>query len=141
MNAVKHGLTARDVVIGDEDPKAFETLRAELEADFEPSTRNRTRIGRAAGGATVAAPAYPRAGIGNRQISPKGGAGKLGVRDRILRGSAAWSSGKARSQSPLRRLIRRSQSNNNGEKHWPLAADVLQLFGASEEGGRAGGGN
>jgi len=39
MNAVKHGLTAKYIVIGDEDPDEFEALRADLEADFQPSTR------------------------------------------------------------------------------------------------------
>jgi hypothetical protein len=38
-NAVKHGLTAKDVVIGDEDPQDFEALRTELLRDFEPGTR------------------------------------------------------------------------------------------------------
>ena len=36
---VKHGLTARLIVIGDEDPDAFEALRADLEADWQPSIR------------------------------------------------------------------------------------------------------
>jgi hypothetical protein len=39
MNAVKHGLTAKYIVIGDEDPDEFEALRADLESDFQPSTR------------------------------------------------------------------------------------------------------
>jgi hypothetical protein len=38
MNAVKHGLTANNL-IGDEDPKDFEKLRADIEADFQPQTR------------------------------------------------------------------------------------------------------
>jgi hypothetical protein len=33
MNAYKHGLTAETIVIGDEDPKAFDLLRAELEEE------------------------------------------------------------------------------------------------------------
>ena len=36
MNANKHGLTAKTIVIGDEDPKAFDALRAQLEAEFNP---------------------------------------------------------------------------------------------------------
>ena len=36
MNAHKHGLTAETIVIGDEDPKAFDMLRAELEEEFKP---------------------------------------------------------------------------------------------------------
>jgi hypothetical protein len=39
MNAVKYGLTAKYIVIGDEDPDEFEALRADLEADLQPSTR------------------------------------------------------------------------------------------------------
>ena len=39
MNAVKHGLTAKYIVIGDEDPDEFEALRVDLESDFQPSTR------------------------------------------------------------------------------------------------------
>ena len=39
MNAVKHGLTAKYVVIGDEDPDEFEALRTDLEVELEPSTR------------------------------------------------------------------------------------------------------
>jgi hypothetical protein len=38
-NAVKHGLTAKYIVIGDEDPGEFEALRADLELEFECSTR------------------------------------------------------------------------------------------------------
>jgi hypothetical protein len=34
LNAVKHGLTAKDIVIGDEDPKEFEALRSALTADL-----------------------------------------------------------------------------------------------------------
>jgi hypothetical protein len=30
MNAYTHGLTAQTIVIGDEDPKAFDALRAQL---------------------------------------------------------------------------------------------------------------
>ena len=36
MNAHKHGLTAETIVIGDEDPKAFDMLRAELEEEYNP---------------------------------------------------------------------------------------------------------
>ena len=39
LNALKHGLTAKDIVIGEEDPNEFEALRADLEADFQPRTR------------------------------------------------------------------------------------------------------
>jgi hypothetical protein len=38
MNAVKHGLTANNL-IGDEDPEDFEKLRADIERDFQPQTR------------------------------------------------------------------------------------------------------
>ena len=38
LNAVKHGLSAKTVVIGDEDPRDFEALRAALERDFQPET-------------------------------------------------------------------------------------------------------
>jgi hypothetical protein len=36
MNACKHGLTAKTVVIGDEDPAQFDCLRKALEEEFEP---------------------------------------------------------------------------------------------------------
>ena len=36
MNAHKHGLTAETIVIGDEDPRAFDMLRAELEEEYKP---------------------------------------------------------------------------------------------------------
>ena len=36
MNAHKLGLTAETIVIGDEDPKAFDTLRSALEEDYNP---------------------------------------------------------------------------------------------------------
>jgi hypothetical protein len=36
MNAHKHGLTAETIVISDEDPKAFDMLRAELEEEYNP---------------------------------------------------------------------------------------------------------
>ena len=36
MNAHKHGLTAETIVFRDEDPKAFDTLRAELEEEYNP---------------------------------------------------------------------------------------------------------
>jgi hypothetical protein len=38
MNALKHGLSAKKIVIGDEDPRDFEALRAALEQDFQPET-------------------------------------------------------------------------------------------------------
>jgi hypothetical protein len=38
MNALKHGLSAKKIVIGDEDPKEFEALRAALECDWHPET-------------------------------------------------------------------------------------------------------
>ena len=49
-NALKHGLTAREIVIRDEDPDQFDALRAGLEADFKPSTTiERELIDRLAG--------------------------------------------------------------------------------------------
>jgi hypothetical protein len=36
MNAYKHGLTAETIIIGDEDPKAFEALRAQLLEEYNP---------------------------------------------------------------------------------------------------------
>jgi hypothetical protein len=36
LNAHKHGLTAETIVIGDEDPKAFDMLRAELAEEYNP---------------------------------------------------------------------------------------------------------
>jgi hypothetical protein len=38
MNALRHGLTAKNIMIGDEDPKEFEDLRAKLEHDLQPKT-------------------------------------------------------------------------------------------------------
>ena len=38
MNALKHGLAAKAVVIEGEDPREFEALRAGLERDFDPPT-------------------------------------------------------------------------------------------------------
>ena len=38
LNATTHGLTAETVVIRDEDPKAFETLRDDLIREFAPET-------------------------------------------------------------------------------------------------------
>jgi hypothetical protein len=38
MNAVKHGLSARAIVLEGEDPRQFEALRAGLERDFKPET-------------------------------------------------------------------------------------------------------
>src|SRR6476659_2798115 len=37
-NSLSHGLTARDIVIGAEDPEEFQRLRMGLEADFKPSS-------------------------------------------------------------------------------------------------------
>jgi hypothetical protein len=36
MNGVKHGLTARALIIADEDPAEFDQLRQGLEEEFEP---------------------------------------------------------------------------------------------------------
>jgi hypothetical protein len=36
VNACRHGLTAETIVIGDEDPKKFGILRAELEEEYNP---------------------------------------------------------------------------------------------------------
>ncbi len=33
---IGHGLTGKTLVFGDEDPKAFDALRAQLEAEFNP---------------------------------------------------------------------------------------------------------
>jgi hypothetical protein len=38
MNAVKHGLTAKVIVIGDEDPAQFELLRKAFEERFKPQS-------------------------------------------------------------------------------------------------------
>ncbi|MGH9552683.1 MAG: hypothetical protein ACRD3W_25110, partial [Terriglobales bacterium] len=38
LNALKHGLSAERVVIGDEDPREFEALRAALQRDWQPDT-------------------------------------------------------------------------------------------------------
>ena len=38
MNALKHGLSAKAVVIAGENSREFESLRAGLERDFEPTT-------------------------------------------------------------------------------------------------------
>ena len=38
LNARKHGLTGKNIVIGDEDPKEFDALRVSLEHDLQPST-------------------------------------------------------------------------------------------------------
>jgi hypothetical protein len=38
MNAVKHGLTAETIVIGDEDPAQFELLRKAFEERFDPQS-------------------------------------------------------------------------------------------------------
>jgi hypothetical protein len=38
MNALKHGLTAKTNVIGDEDPEEFEALAADLVAKFQPNS-------------------------------------------------------------------------------------------------------
>jgi hypothetical protein len=39
MNAVKHGLTAKYIVIAEEYRADFEALRADLEAEMQPTTR------------------------------------------------------------------------------------------------------
>ena len=44
MNACKHGLTAETIVIGDEDPKAFEKLRAELEEEYNSLPGNESEL-------------------------------------------------------------------------------------------------
>jgi hypothetical protein len=50
MNACKHGLTARTVVIGKEDPVEFDALRQALEEEFEPrSMMERELVERLAG--------------------------------------------------------------------------------------------
>jgi hypothetical protein len=36
LNALKHGLSARDIVVWDEDPLEFEDFRAKVEADLSP---------------------------------------------------------------------------------------------------------
>ena len=36
MNALKHGLTAKQIVIGDEDPQEFEAFHASLITDLKP---------------------------------------------------------------------------------------------------------
>ena len=38
LNALKHGLSAEKVVIGDEDPREFEALREKLHRDWQPDT-------------------------------------------------------------------------------------------------------
>ena len=38
MNALKHGFSAKKVVIGNEDPREFDALRTALERDFQPET-------------------------------------------------------------------------------------------------------
>src|SRR5215472_14629246 len=38
MNALKHGRSAKKIVIGDEDPKEFDALRAALERDWQLET-------------------------------------------------------------------------------------------------------
>src|SRR6516165_5221379 len=50
LNARKHGLTGKNIVIGDEDPKEFDALRAALEHDLQPSTAYESElVDRAAG--------------------------------------------------------------------------------------------
>ena len=50
MNACRHGLTARTVVIGKEDPVEFDALRHALEDEFEPrSMMERELVERSAG--------------------------------------------------------------------------------------------
>ena len=38
LNAIKHGLSAKTIVVGNEDPTQFEALRANFERDFQPET-------------------------------------------------------------------------------------------------------
>ncbi len=38
VNSRKHGLTAKTLVIGDEDPAQFDKLRAELMQEFDPQS-------------------------------------------------------------------------------------------------------
>jgi hypothetical protein len=38
LNALKHGLSAEKIVIGEEDPSEFEALRASLQRDWQPDT-------------------------------------------------------------------------------------------------------
>jgi hypothetical protein len=50
MNALRHGLTAKSIVIGDEDSNEFEQLQVDLETDLQPATRlERELVGRLAG--------------------------------------------------------------------------------------------
>jgi hypothetical protein len=50
MNACRHGLTARTVIIGKEDPVEFDALRHALEEEFEPhSMMERELVERLAG--------------------------------------------------------------------------------------------
>lgn len=50
MNGLKHGLTAKSIVIGDEDPAQFELLRKALEEEYNPrSVLARELVERAAG--------------------------------------------------------------------------------------------
>src|SRR5262245_55553097 len=44
MNALRHGLTAKSIVIGDEDPKEFEDLRAKLQHDLQPKTDRKSVV-------------------------------------------------------------------------------------------------
>ncbi len=96
LNAVKLGLTARDIVIGDEDPKEFETLRAELEADFESRTRIEYELVEQLAGLLWRLRRIPalEAAIARKRINEE--QERLDVRDANLRKSAAGSSGKGR---------------------------------------------
>jgi hypothetical protein len=44
MNALKHGLSAKKIVIGDEDPREFEALRAALEREWQPETASQSEL-------------------------------------------------------------------------------------------------
>jgi hypothetical protein len=44
MNALKHGLSAKKIIIGDEDPKEFEALRAALEREWQPETASQAEL-------------------------------------------------------------------------------------------------
>ena len=43
-NSLRHGLTSRQIVIGDEDPRQFEELRRGLEGDFKLGTTIETEL-------------------------------------------------------------------------------------------------
>ena len=54
MNACKHGLTAELIVIGDEDPRAFDSAPRPTRSRPQPPTRDRKGTGRAHGSDHVA---------------------------------------------------------------------------------------